>query len=307
MLESGWGIVYATKQILILINQLCLIRGSRGVGLKKTYTFRMTDNECVIEVDAEDSKQPFNYVDYERSLEKVLEQAQQDYWCQYVDINRHQIIVGRNHLWVSAAIIGALSALFVQYGTQVSFNSVLGASFIVGYALSVIAFGLSLYSMPSKDGYHMPHEGNWSTLTARAYSQLESKEKNSYSNFLSQLIKDIDEANNKNLNTNGRRGRLFRWVYRCLILSFSASLLSVVIYVASNNNSVTPNESEKPTITKENNMSNDNNHGSSSGESDKPEVKPPQQPETTSDTKRFIDHVEPRTEGGIKILNEKQK
>jgi len=272
------------------------------------YTFSMKDNKCVIEIDSDQSKSPFNYADYERSLEKVLEQAQRDFWCQYIDINRHQIIVGRNYLWVSVAIIGALSALYIRFGTQISFDSALGISFIVGYVSSVIGFGVSLYSMPSKDGYHMPHDGNWSKLTAQAHEQLKNKEKNSYPNFLSDLITKTDNANHQNLITNGRRAKLFRWVYRCLVLSFTASLLSAAIYISTTNNSGIQNTNSETVITKENDMDNDNNSDSSTDNTDQPEVKPPQQPDTDtrSDSRRFVDHVELEKENGLKILNEKK-
>jgi len=267
----------------------------------------MKDQKCEIEIGADNSKSSFNYADYERSLEKVLEQVQRDFWCQYIDINRHQIIVGRNYLWVSVAIIGALSTLYIRFGTQILFDSALGVSFIVGYISSVVGFGVSLYSMPSKDGYHMPHGGNWSMLTAQAYDQLKDKEKNSYPNFLSDLITKTDEANNKNLITNGRRAKLFRCVYRCLVLSFTASLLSAVIYISTTNNSGIQNTNSETVITKENDMNNDNNSGSSTDNTDQPEVKPPQQPETRSDRRRFVDHVEPAKDEGLKILNEKTK
>lgn len=35
---------------------------------------------------------------YEKSLEKILATVEKDYWTQYVDINRHQVIVSRAYL-----------------------------------------------------------------------------------------------------------------------------------------------------------------------------------------------------------------
>jgi hypothetical protein len=50
----------------------------------------------------------YDYQSYEKSLEKVLESTQKDYWAQYIDINRHQVIVGRTYL----TRLGAYSAPF---------------------------------------------------------------------------------------------------------------------------------------------------------------------------------------------------
>ncbi|MFO8154932.1 MAG: hypothetical protein R6U87_02785, partial [Thiohalospira sp.] len=49
----------------------------------------------------------FDYESYEKSLALVLEQASKEYWAQHIDINRHQIMVGRTYLWVSAALLGS--------------------------------------------------------------------------------------------------------------------------------------------------------------------------------------------------------
>jgi hypothetical protein len=40
----------------------------------------------------------YDYQSYEKCLEKILESTQKDYWAQYIDINRHQVIVGRTYL-----------------------------------------------------------------------------------------------------------------------------------------------------------------------------------------------------------------
>ena len=82
----------------------------------------------------------FDYQSYEKSLEKVLESVQKDYWAQYIDINRHQVIVGRTYLWVSAALIGAYTAGYQKF-EQLSLSPIVFTIFIVAFFLSVLAFG----------------------------------------------------------------------------------------------------------------------------------------------------------------------
>lgn len=270
--------------------------------MKKTYSFNIEEKNYVFEIKKDDIDRPdeYDYDGYEKSLEKILEQVQKDFWTQYVDINRHQIIVGKNYLWISAALIGALSSIFIKFGNYSVLTTFSGVIFLIGFLLAVIGFGMSLYSLPAKKGYQMPHDGNWSNLSIEAYNKMTENKKRIYTSFLSDLITNTDNANSKNEKTNGARGNLFRKVYWVLFISFTLTLISSMTY------SYTKYTEQKEHISsKEKNMSSSNSNSQDNDTKKVPEVEPPKQPETQGTRQRLVDHVEIEKNGSV--INENTK
>lgn len=274
--------------------------------MKKTYTFTIDEKSYVFESESDEKPDSpsHDYEAYEKSLEAILDQVQRDFWTQYVEINRHQIIVGKNYLWISAALIGALSGVYIEFSEVVQLNSVSGVSFTLAFFLAVLGFGVSLYAMPAKGGYQMPYNSNWYDLTKSAHERLKNKEKQAYVAFLSDLITRTDNANNINLKTNGKRAELFRKVYWILVFAFGLSLISGIFYAANTQSNILAHTIQSNSLpTPENIMSNDNND-SKGNDAEKLDVPPPKPPETKGSSKRFVDHVEREKEGGLNILNE---
>lgn len=71
---------------------------------------------------SEPGQPEFDCESYEKTLTLVVEQASKDYWAQHIDVNRHQIMMGRTYLWVSAALLGSYFTMLslVNAGEQVS-------------------------------------------------------------------------------------------------------------------------------------------------------------------------------------------
>ena len=194
--------------------------------------YKVKINEKSYDVEIENIESiKYDYEAYEKSLEKILEQAQKEYWTHYIDINRHQIIVGRNNLWVAIAFIGALSTLYSSHYDKVDILSIVGLTFIFSYLSVVFAFGVCLYAMPARKGYKTIYENNWVDFSLSALDRLENKDENAYANFLSNLITETDSANIINLETNADRGKLFRITSRLLITSFCLSLICIGLFI----------------------------------------------------------------------------
>jgi Fe-S cluster biosynthesis and repair protein YggX len=169
----------------------------------------------------------YDYKSYEKCLEKILESTQKDYWTQYIDINRHQVIVGRAYLWVAAALIGAYTAGYKQFG-QVFSNPIIFTLFLLAFLLSVVAFGICLYAMPARKGYQSVHEEGWGQFSHKAYNLLNEKKDNLYVEFLTYFISKFDNAHKYGFETNQKRAKLLRLTSWLLIISFVLAIMGLL-------------------------------------------------------------------------------
>jgi hypothetical protein len=255
----------------------------------------------------EADKVDYDYDSYEKSLEDILEQAQKEFWSICIDFNRHQIIFGRNHLWVAVALTGSYAALYNRFHAAVDLTSILGLFFSLAFLLSIASFGLCLYGMPSRKGYGFPYKENWSELATKAHKRLEQKCENSYILHLTDAIKNTVQAIHSNKYTNSERGRIFRWSYRLLVASFLSCLLSGVVFM------VTYNQKEECSSFTFNTksfvrciMSNEEN---SPKPVSKPTVPAPEKPVNTTQqpgTRMLLDSAYQAIEGNQEILTEKK-
>lgn len=173
-------------------------------------------------------KNMWPYIEYEKALEKILDLVIKDYWTQYVEINSHQIKVAQLYLWVAAALIGAYSTFFITYSdlfikTPFCIQLVLFISLI----LAVIAFGLSLYSVPAFKGYSRI-KGSWGTYSQKAHQELLIKKSSLYRDILTDVIDDYDKFTNENLNTNCDRAKRLRLTFWLLLSSFILSFITLL-------------------------------------------------------------------------------
>jgi hypothetical protein len=172
------------------------------------------------------TEQNYEYEGYEKALERILAISEKDYWTQYVDINRHQVNVAKTYLWVSAALLGAYSAIISKYGNYLIDTpcAILLAAF--GGISAILAFGICLYAIPARTGYRAIPEKSWGEFTAASSEFLKKKEKNIYIKLLTDLNNKIDKANHHNLSTNRKRALLLRKTSWVLIASFVFALLA---------------------------------------------------------------------------------
>ena len=219
----------------------------------------------------------YNYEEYTQSLEKILESAQRDYWAQYVDINRHQVNVGRTYLWVSAALIGAYTAGYQKFINAFD-NPIILSIFLIAFSLSVVAFGLCLYAIPARKGYQSVHKNGWGEFSHIAYQLLSEKKENLYTVFLTDFISRFDVAHNYSLKTNLRRARLLRATSWLLIISFSFAVIGLVVSSSGYND--TSLKKEKVMIESEDTTEN-TGPGNQPSSTDKPNVPVPPPPAGT--------------------------
>jgi len=173
----------------------------------------------------------FDYRGYSASLEKVLESVQKDYWIQYVDINRHQVLVARTYLWVSAALIGAYFGIYQNYKEHFLSANIWVLIFLVcAFGFGIIAFGLCLYAIPARKGYRLVPSSGWGDFSIDANQLLKAKKPNLYATFLTSFIHKFDQAHYFCLKTNLKRARLLRLTSWLLILSFCLALLAAGTY-----------------------------------------------------------------------------
>ncbi len=171
----------------------------------------------------------YNYDGYAQSLERTLEAAQKDFWSQYIDINRHQVIVGRTYLWVSAALLAAYTASYQQFQDVIHQAPLpVIALCLAALIFAVVAFGICLYAIPARYGYKMVHEQGWGELSSTAYKLLKEKKAHLYSLFLTDLIHKFDVACVYNSRTNSHRAKLLRFTSWLLIISFALALIAAV-------------------------------------------------------------------------------
>jgi hypothetical protein len=89
-------------------------------------SYKVVINEDKFDVTVENIKEvKIDYENYEKSLTNILEQAQKEFWTICIDFNRHQVIVGRNNLWVAVALIGAYVTLYTKFSSLLIFRVLL--------------------------------------------------------------------------------------------------------------------------------------------------------------------------------------
>lgn len=215
----------------------------------------------------------YDYQSYEKCLEKILESTQKDYWAQYIDINRHQVNVGRTYLWVSAALVGAYSAGYQNFEQYFS-NITVIIIFIISFSFAIIAFGFCLYSIPARKGYQAVHKEGWGEFSHYAYNLLCEKKEHLYSVFLTDFISKFDIAHRYSFTTNQKRANLLRITSWLLIFSVIFAILGLTAMSVNYKYSV---------LFKEKTMTESNNASGSTSDNkpvsaDKPNVPVPPAP-----------------------------
>jgi hypothetical protein len=268
--------------------------------MKEFYKVTVDNKEHDVLVESKPVK-VFDYKEYEKTLENVLEQAQKEFWSICIDFNRHQIIVGRNSLWVAAALLAAYGGMFNKFGDSIDSMSWVGGTFLISCFLSILAFGTCLYGIPSRKGYTMSYKNGWGDYSYEAYQRLEAATDNANVAYLTKSIKELDIANKENKSTNTRRAKIFRITSWLLISSFCMSLLAGVIFLLTASDETFCNQFPQNTknyvrcIMSEENASNTN----------KPNVPVPEKPVSTDGPQFFLDSADPVIPPSAQILNEK--
>lgn len=170
----------------------------------------------------------YDYEGYSKSLEKVLEGVTKDYWASYIDINRHQVAVGRTYLWVAVALIGIYTAGYEYIRLELSTNIQLVVLGIISFLLAFCSFGICLYAIPARKGYKTIPLKGWGEFSHDAYELLIEKKYVVYPAFLTHLISRIDMAFEFNFKTNQKRAHLLRITSWLLIASFCVALVTTV-------------------------------------------------------------------------------
>lgn len=176
------------------------------------------------------NKENFDYEGYEKSLEKILEQASKDYWNQHIDINRHQINVARTYMWVSAALVGFyFTAISQIIKLDVSSNLYPCFWLLAGGAVlsTAVAFGICLYALPGRKGYLKVND-SWSKFSLDAYGLLESESTAIYRSILTDMIEKFDLASEHGRRTNSTRAKLLRKTSMALITAFILGLITAL-------------------------------------------------------------------------------
>nr|VFJ68695.1 MAG: hypothetical protein BECKDK2373C_GA0170839_11915 [Candidatus Kentron sp. DK] len=198
--------------------------------MNKKYKVKVDEKSYDVEIQENDTVD-FDYKSYEKSLSNILEQAQKEFWSVCIDFSRYQIIVGKNNLWVAAALIGAYAALYNRFHSNIDLASMVGVLFCISFGFAIVSFGLCLYGMPLRNGYGFPYERNWSEFSEQAYERLENGAANSYITYLTNAIKKTDEASTSNRAANSSRAKIFRWTSYLLISSLLLSITSVFLFI----------------------------------------------------------------------------
>lgn len=216
----------------------------------------------------------YDYTGYTKSLEKILESTQKDYWSQYIDINRHQVNVGRTYLWVSAALIGAYAAGYQKFEDVIA-NQFVFYIFLFSFLFAVIAFGICLYAIPARKGYQSIHKDGWGEFSHNAYGLLCGKKDNLYATFLTDFISKFDIAHRYSFQTNQKRAKLLRITSWFLIVSFLFSIIGLMAIGSEYKNTSSKKEN---IMTESNGSSNDSGAGNQPASTEKPNVPVPPPP-----------------------------
>jgi len=193
--------------------------------MKESYKITIDDNYFNVSIENMDEVN-FDYKDYEKNLLIILEQVQKEFWTICIDFNRHQVIVGRNNLWVAAALIGAYAALYNQFNSCVELESFIGIFFCGSVLFAFSSFFLCLYGMPLRDGYAFH---SWSI--DESHNLLRDKENNSHIKYLTEIIQTTVKLNIKNRTRNSKRARVFRKTSYLLICSLSLCVIFSFLYI----------------------------------------------------------------------------
>lgn len=172
------------------------------------------------------------YDGYERALETIRAEALQAYWSSLIDINAHQVNVGRTYMWVSAAIVGAHVAVLDRYRDLITFHNYSTALGISSFVLAALAFGLCLWAIPARRGYRSIPTSGWGEFSRDAYSLLKKDTPYLYVAFLTSHIASIDYAYAYNFRTNEARAKVLRATSWLLITSFLIAIASGIIGVS---------------------------------------------------------------------------
>jgi hypothetical protein len=172
-----------------------------------------------------------DYDGYEKSLEKILEGVTKDYYSSFLDINRHQVMVSRAYLWVSAALIGVYAAVYEKFSSVILMHSCLFLLSLFALLFACAGFGICLYSIPARKGYMAIPKKGWGEFSRGAYDLLKDNNPKVYSTFLSTQIARIDTAYAYNFQTNLQRATLLRVTSWILISSFALALISSTIAI----------------------------------------------------------------------------
>jgi len=172
-----------------------------------------------------------DYDGYTQALDAIRNEALADYWAHLLNINAHQVSVGRTYLWVSAALVGAYSTAFSTYHTTIIRSDTLFALSTGSFALAALAFGVCLYAIPARAGYRAIPKAGWGEFSTSAYALLKKDTPNLYANFLTQHIAHIDAARAQGCITTRKRATLLRATSWLLIASFGLALLCSLVGV----------------------------------------------------------------------------
>jgi len=165
-----------------------------------------------------------DYEGYTKSLEKILDGVTKDYWASYIDINRHQVSVGKTYLWVSAALVGIYATAYKEFHVQLYGHSCFLVLAIIAFILGCLSFGICLYAIPARKGYKTIPSKGWGEFSHESYSYLKMGNEQVYATFLSSYISKIDNAFAYNFKTNQKRATLLRITSWLLIASFLVAI-----------------------------------------------------------------------------------
>lgn len=171
-----------------------------------------------------------DYDGYTKSLEKIYEGLSKSYWTEYVDINRHQISVGKLYLWVSVTLLGFYFLIFNEYNEYLLKNNYIIIFSIFSCLLGGLAFAICLYAIPARRGYHLIPKKGWGEFSEEVYKYIDDNKPQIYAKFLTSHISKIDYAWAHNIKTNKKRAHLLRITSRLLICSFLFSVFSFISF-----------------------------------------------------------------------------
>lgn len=185
-------------------------------------------NEVEIDYDTEG---------YKNSLEKLVTMSEKEYYTQMVDINRHQVIVARNLLWLAIIIIGFnftyADWIFSKVQIDQSFFSTMIASYFftfIALISALLCFGWSVFSIPASGGYDLPYNKSWADYSKIAYEKLMAGSDEVYEHVLTSLHEKIDQACSRGHATNNSRGVKLRNASISIIVSAISSVIALFIF-----------------------------------------------------------------------------
>jgi len=199
----------------------------RRIAIRRPVGSSTTDEKRARMEDTE-----YDYDGYQKSLERTLTLAEKDYWTQYIDVNRHQVNVAKTYLWVAVALMGSYTAVFSKYQSLFTTECMTPILAFISAISAIAAFGICLYAIPARKGYHAVSETSWGYFTDKANKMLECDKKRIYIAILTTLCDHVDKANYHNVATNQNRAKLLRRTSWILIISFTFAILTSLSLLA---------------------------------------------------------------------------